>query len=282
MPNIHGTLERIGKGIRQSDLYQRAKISWIYEFYWTIVNREIIDDRKKELEFYRATLKGFRPGDVIFDVGANIGYKSDIFLRLGARVVAAEPEESCQKVLKQKFLRYRLRKKPFVLVNKAIADGPSKQKMWIDEPGSGKNTLSLKWAESLRADDTRFGHSLEFASSVEVETISLEQLIAEYDLPFYIKIDVEGCEVNVLSGLRRAVPYLSFEINLPEFEQEGQECVRILERICSRSAFNYTPDCRTGMALSRWVNGKEFMPVLASCPNSSIEVFCKVPAARSS
>src|ERR1035441_6417605 len=35
------------------------------------------------------------PGDLCFDVGSNIGQKTEAFLRLGARVVAFEPQPSC-------------------------------------------------------------------------------------------------------------------------------------------------------------------------------------------
>ena len=46
---------------------------------------------------------------MIFDVGANVGDKTDVFLRLGARVVSIEPDEANQEVLRGKFLRYRVR-----------------------------------------------------------------------------------------------------------------------------------------------------------------------------
>jgi hypothetical protein len=51
---------------------------------------QIIDRRDSEVEFYRHLLKGFRKGDMVFDIGANQGQKTDVFLRLRARVVAVE------------------------------------------------------------------------------------------------------------------------------------------------------------------------------------------------
>lgn len=82
--------------------------------------------------------------------------------------------------------------------------------MWIDAPGGAKNTLSQKWAESLKEDDKRFGEKLHFGKEKVVQTISMEDLIAQQEAPFFIKIDVEGYEINVLKGLKRPVPYLSF------------------------------------------------------------------------
>jgi FkbM family methyltransferase len=265
--------ERLQKLLREVGFYQRAKASWIYDFYWSISDRRIIEDRQREVAFYRSLLGGFRRGDLIFDVGANHGYKSDIFLRLGAKVVAVEPDESCQAVLKEKFLKYRLRKKPLLLVAKAVSDRSSVRQMWVDAPGSALNTLSQKWAETLRNDQTRFGHTLSFGQWKDVETVSIEQLVATHGSPFFVKIDVEGHELSVLRGMQRPVPYVSFEVNLPEFRLEGLECVRALAHLATGGKFNYTTDCRRGLLFKDWLGAEEFSSVLSSCTDNSIEVF---------
>jgi FkbM family methyltransferase len=269
-PFLRTFLMRIG-------LHQRLKASRVYDFYWRIADRRIIDQRCREVEFYRNLLKGFRKGDLIFDVGANHGYKTDIFLRLGARVVAVDPDEVNQEILKQQFLRYRLTRKPVVIVDKAVSDRNAIETLWIDAPGSAKNTLSQKWVETLRGDERRFGSSLEFARRKEVETITLEQLITTYGLPFFVKIDVEGYEASVLRGLRRPVRYLSFEVNLPEFKPEGLECVELLGRTAADGTFNYSADCQRGLALEQWVGHREFVNVFGECREDCIEVFWKTP-----
>jgi FkbM family methyltransferase len=256
-------------------LYQRTKASWIYDFYWTIADRRIIDDRWREVDFYSNVLQGFGESDLIFDVGANHGYKTDIFLRLGATVVAVEPDETSQVVLEEKFLKYRLKRKPVVVFPKAVSDRSAVEKMWIDTPGSAKNTLNKKWAETLSRNDRRFGHRLGFGHWKEVETITIEQLITAYGLPFFVKIDVEGHELSVLRGMQRPVPYLSFEVNLPEFRREGLECIQVLGSLAPDGTFNYTPDCRRGLVLERWLAKQEFSVVFDSCTDESIEVFWK-------
>lgn len=268
--NLRSLLGRFG-------VYERAKGSWIYDFYWSVADRRIIDDRRREVDFYRDLLGGFREGDLIFDVGANQGYKSDIFLRFGAKVVAVEPDETSQEILRQRFIKYRLKRKRLIIVSRAVSDRNSTETMWVDAPGGAKNTLSQKWVESLRSDGRRFGHRLSFGQWKKVETVSIEQLIAAHGLPFFVKIDVEGHELNVLRGMQRPVPYLSFEVNLPEFKLEARECVEVLARLHPDGKFNYTPDCRRGLVLERWISTEEISAVLDSCTDESIEVFWKTP-----
>lgn len=273
--NVSAFKERTQTSLRRLGVYERAKASCIYDFYWGVADKRVIDDRRREIDFYRNVLEGFRKGDLIYDVGANQGYKTDIFLRLGARVVAVEPDDMSQEILKQRFLKWRVKRKPLLIVPKAVSDRGSIETMWIDAPGSAKNSLSRKWAETLRGDESRFGQRLNFGHRKEVETISIGQLFDAYGLPLFVKIDVEGYEMNVLSGMERAVPYLSFEVNLPEFRPEGLECVRMLGRLARHGKFNYTPDCRHGLALKEWLGTEEFLGVLNSCSDASIEVFWK-------
>src|ERR1700733_3038471 len=103
------------RSLEHLGLYERVRVSWIYDFYWSLADRRVIDDRRIELDFYRNLLNGFREGDMIFDVGANHGYKTHMFLALTAKVVAVEPDGISQEILKQKFLTHRLKKKPLVI-----------------------------------------------------------------------------------------------------------------------------------------------------------------------
>ena len=262
--------------LKRAGIYQRLKASRVYDLYWSFADRSVVERTDREIRFYRNLLSGFSRGSLVFDVGANHGTKTDIFLKLGARVVSVEPDRTNQRVLKEKFLMYRLSRKPVVIVGKALSDKDSVETMWIDEPGSAKNTLSRKWVETLKHDDERFGQHHDFNHRTTVETTTLDQLIGTYGLPFFVKIDVEGHEVNVLRGLHTAVPYLSFEVNLPEFAPDGQECVEMLNHLAPDGKFNYAAgDYEQGLGLKNWLGAAEFSCVLAQCAERSIEVFWK-------
>jgi FkbM family methyltransferase len=263
--------------LRQVGLYQRLKSSLVYDLYWAFANRQQLQRRAKEVEFYKNTLQGFRKGNLIFDIGANEGSKTDIFLRIGARVVAVDPDEGNQEVLRQRFLKYRLARKNVDIEGKAASDNIAIKTMWIDAPGSAMNTLNPKWVQTLRNDAKRFGQRFDFAGEKQVETVTLENLMATHGIPFFIKIDVEGHEPSVLRGLNRPVPYLSFEINLPEFKLEGLQCISILHELADDGQFNYAVDCERGLMLKSWMQAREFARVIEECAAPSIEVFWRTP-----
>jgi FkbM family methyltransferase len=240
----------------------RLWASPLYDLYRRV--NPSASDPTKELAFYRSLLRGFRRGDMIFDVGANSGWKSDIFLRLGARVVAVEPDKNNQTTLRQKFLELRLRPKPFTVVGKAVSDTEGSKTFLIEGNGSAFNTLSEKWAGAAQ------GHGAsKFARSETVETITLESLMAEFGRPFFVKIDVEGHELSALRGLRTAVPYLSFEVNLPEFREEGLECVKLLNAL-GGGQFNLSDGSVT---LGEWVDAEAIGRALRECQATATEIF---------
>jgi FkbM family methyltransferase len=259
--------------LKHMGIYQRLKSSFVYDVYWSLANPRWLIDRAAELEFYQKALAGFEKGNVIFDIGANDGCKTNVFLRLGAKVVAVDPDETNLETLKGKFIRNRLFPKPVSIEGKAVSDHVGLTTMWIDAPGSALNTLNAKWAEVLRRDKSRFGHCFDFALERQIETVTLEELISRHGIPFYIKIDVEGHELNVLRGLRRRVPYLSFEVNLPEFKNEGLKCVQALHGLAADGEFNYVAGYENGLKLEHWVSEKEFVHRFERCEEPAIEIF---------
>jgi FkbM family methyltransferase len=268
--------ESIQRMLQRAGVYHRLRSSIIHEMYWKVAGERWIQAREKELDFYRRLLPELRPRDLIFDIGANEGFKTDLFLRLGARVVAIEPDEKNQSILREKFMKYRLARKPIEIVGKAVSDKSSTEVMWIDGPGSAVNTLSRKWATALNENKARHthGHSgLEFTGYKNIETTTVEDLMSVHGVPMFIKIDVEGYELNVIRGLRRPVPYLSFEVNLPDFRPEGSQCVEILGGLARAGKFNYAVDCEQGLVLDQWASASEFLNVLGECTASAIEVF---------
>jgi FkbM family methyltransferase len=259
-------------------LYERLKCSTLYALYCSLANRKLIQEQRQELHFYRSVLPGIKPGDIIFDIGANVGHKTQLFLKLGCHVIAVEPDETNQNLLHQSFHIFRLKKKPVTIVGKAVSDRVGTQSLWVEEAGSALNTLSTKWVKSLQAEQQRFNHHVRFRQQRTVETTTIDELIQTYGHPYYIKIDVEGHEASVINGMNVPVPIVSFEVNLPEFRTEGLACIGRLERISPGGRFNLFQDCAQGLALAEWLPHAEFEARFTERPESCVEVIWRANA----
>lgn len=147
---------------------------------------------QRDVAFYRDLIP---PGALCFDVGANVGSKSEALLRAGARVVSFEPHPDLWSEL-----RARCRSPDWMLVPAAMGAAPAFSTFYI-KAISGNSSLDQSWKGQKVA-----------AFSVPVFTLDLA--IAEYGVPYYCKIDVEGWEVPVINGLSHCLPMLSFEYHL--------------------------------------------------------------------
>jgi FkbM family methyltransferase len=171
--------------LKRAGLYQRLRTSAIHDLYRSVADKRWILARDRQMDSYSRLFPELRHGDLIFDVGANEGFKTDLFLRMGARVVAIEPDETNQLVLQQRFVKFRLARRPVAIIGKAVSDKNTTESMWIDGPGSAVNTLSQKWATTLRGNKARHtdGHcGLDFVQRRTVETTTLEELIAVHGM----------------------------------------------------------------------------------------------------
>ena len=171
---------------------------------------------RRLVRFYRQFLG---PGDVGFDIGAHVGSRVRAWRRLGARVVAVEPQPDCLRVLRLLFGR----DPEVTLVPSAVGKTAGRARLGISTATPTVSSMSPDWIDTVAAADS-FAR-VRWDRSIEVDVVTLDELIARHGEPAFCKIDVEGFEIDVLTGLSRPVRALSFEY-LPPAHEAGARRAR--------------------------------------------------------
>lgn len=224
-----------------------------------------------ERQFYAGLLDGVS-SQPIFDIGANAGSKAIIFSEHSSCVVGVEPMPTT-------FDRFRERFRGnanITAVLSACGEHPGSTRMYAFEGADAYNTLSGKRFDELvdcRVD--ALGDSKPSAVTIQVPVTTLDALIATYGCPHYIKIDVEGYELEVIKGLSRSVPLVSVECNLPSFEMETLEIIRRLAALAPVVQFNYvTTEPPQRFEASNWLSFEE-MAAIVSDRRDYMEIYCR-------
>jgi FkbM family methyltransferase len=180
--------------------------------------------RNSEHYRWRQSARGFfgqfvPKGGLVFDVGANIGNYTEVYLELGARVVAIEPNPELAERVRLRCASRRLTVEEVAL---SAAEGTAELHLGIDHVHS---SISDEWVELVEASE----FPERFKGSVTVQVTTLDALIDRHGTPDFLKIDVEGAEREVLSGLTRTIPTISFEYQGLDLDS-ARDCVaRVLE-----------------------------------------------------
>src|SRR6185312_661865 len=146
-----------------------------------------------------------RPGDLVFDVGAHVGDRVASFRRLGARVVAVEPQPAVVRVLRLLYGRSR----DVVIEPLAVGREAGAVEMMINPANPTVATASADFIGAAR--DAPGWKEQRWTKKARVEKTTLDLLVRKHGTPSFIKIDVEGYEAEVLAGLSKPVRALSFE-----------------------------------------------------------------------
>lgn len=170
-----------------------------------------------------------RPGDLAFDIGAHVGNRARAMRSAGARVVALEPQ--AQFIT---FLRLTL-PRDIQLVEAAAGSAETLAQMAVSS--RHPTVSSLKTGFVQKAGSAPGFEHVRWDSVQQVRVTTLDRLIAQEGLPRYIKIDVEGYELEVLSGLSQPVEYISVEYlpGLPDLT------LSVIDRIQELGAYQFNP-----------------------------------------
>jgi FkbM family methyltransferase len=144
-------------------------------------------------------------GDLVFDIGAHAGDRVAAFRRIGAKVVAVEPQPAFANMLGM----FHARDSNVVVERKAIGRHAGDVRLMINTDNPTVSTASNAFIHA--AKDAPGWQDQHWDKSIRVPMTTLDALIEEHGMPAFIKIDVEGFEEEVLMGLTQPVAALSFE-----------------------------------------------------------------------
>jgi len=162
--------------------------------------------RRGHYEEYETEIikKIIKKGDIVLDVGANIGYFTLIFAKLvgkNGKVFAFEPDPKNFDLLSKniKINGY----KNVTLVRKALSDKTAKTNLFLSKTNSV---------------DHRTVDPKENRDSIEIEKITADDYFSDFKEQInFIKMDIQGSEVEALSGLSSLLQKMNDIIIMIEF-----------------------------------------------------------------
>lgn len=157
-----------------------------------------------------------------------------------------EPQQRCVQHLRKAFGDRR----DVVIVAKALSDSDGYAEMAICETASTISTMSEKWRK-----EGRFSREYQWTTTERVETTTLDALVAQYGVPAFCKIDVEGFEEKVIRGLSRPLVLMSFEFT-KEFFDQAERCMDYLTSI-GASSFNCSYGESRELLFHDWVSARQ-------------------------
>lgn len=196
----------------------------------------------------------FQAGEIVFDVGGNQGEYAECFAKEGARVIVVEPNEAH---------RFRLQALARLLAITpeyvAISDKAGTATLNICST-SGYSTLAS--AESDWMAESPDYKDVEWVSSAQVRTVTLDELAAKHGTPAFVKIDIEGYELSALKGMSFDPRYISFEYGVRR-KEIGLDCIQLLGKrgyrfrpIDGRDFRFSAPEWMTAAEASEWLRDR--------------------------
>ncbi|MDB5375212.1 MAG: FkbM family methyltransferase [Belnapia sp.] len=153
-------------------------------------------------EFHRRFMAA---GDLAFDIGAHVGDRTASFRRLGAQVVAVEPQPRLARLLRLVFGRDAGVTRVAALVGAAPGEA-------VLRLNSANPTVATASADFIAAANGAPGwEGQRWDAELRLPVTTLAALAAAHGRPDFVKIDVEGYEAAALAGLEVAPRALSFE-----------------------------------------------------------------------
>ena len=230
-------------------------------------------DRRRRLAMDRLYAAFVRPGDLVFDVGAHVGDRVAAFRRLGARVVAVEPQPALVATLRLLFGRDA----NVTIEAMALGRTPGSVTLKLNLDNPTVSTASEAFIRAAEGAPGWLGQT--WTRDVDVPMTTFDHLIARHGVPVFAKIDVEGYEAETLAGLTQPLAALSFEFTTIQREVAAECLTRC--RALGASRYNAALGESQQLVHEDWVGAAEIGRWLAELPAeaNSGDIYARFTAA---
>lgn len=228
----------------------------------------ILGRQRRMRQFYGQFMQ---PGDICFDIGAHVGNRLLAWSRLDVQIVAVEPQPHLMSFLRRWYGRFP----QITLIDHALAASPGTQTLHISNRHPTVTTMSDEWITAVQ-QDASFAR-VDWDTAVSVPVTTLDALIAEYGLPAFCKIDVEGYELEVLRGLSQPITAVSFEY-IPAAIDIAIGCVAQLAQL-GQYEFNWSIGESHRWQFKCWLSVEGITAVLRTLTphDGSGDVYARLP-----
>lgn len=217
----------------------------------SILNKIINIHLLKQKHFYSKLIK---KNDLCFDIGANVGNKSKLFLSLKTKVIAFEPQSKCEEYLK------KIKNPNFEYYSFGIGS-----KNEIKELNLANHIEVATFSDKMI--DFYTTENLKWNRIEKVTVKKLDTLIEKFGLPDFCKIDTEGFEFEILSHLTYKIPMIEFEFT-EAFILDTLKIIKLLNK--ENTLYNYNLNEKPKFELSNWITSNEMIQTINELPKKRL------------
>lgn len=198
------------------------------------------DELEESFHWYRP-----KAGDLVFEIGAHCGVSTYHFAKLvgpEGKVIAFEPDPVNFEILKRNMERHNLTN--VVLLNAAVA-GTAGKLAFSSEGTVGSMLMSVLGRAPA-------------SSVVTVDAITLADAFAQFGVPAFCKIDIEGAEIDVIAKsadlLRANNNKTNFALDTCHLKPDGQTTHTDIETLFR--SYGYEAASEANPLMATWARPK--------------------------
>ena len=156
--------------------------------------------------------------DLIYDIGMDDGSDTAFYLHQGFRVIAIEADPTRCESARTKFAE-AIQHGRLTILNLGIAEREETATFWVCESVP-------EWSSFEHGVASRRGSP---CHSIEVHTVRFRQVLEQFGIPHYLKVDIEGADPLCVRDLprERLPPYISVE-DWIEAGEKGSQMLELL------------------------------------------------------